>query len=121
MTTILLVEDNELIREMLSRRLTKRGFELLLAADGRQGMDLARQHLPDLILMDIGLPEVDGCEATRTLKADPATSSIPLIILTAHATTDEREQALKSGCDDFATKPIDFPQLLKSIESFLTR
>ena len=119
MTTILLVEDNELIREMLTRRLSKRGYDVLVAADGREGMNAAKQQLPDLILMDVGLPEIDGCEATRRLKADPATSGIPLIILTAHATTGEREQAMQAGCDDFATKPIDFPQLLKSIQALL--
>lgn len=121
MTTILLVEDNELIRDMLSRRLSKRGFEVLISTDGRVGIETAKQQQPDLILMDVGLPEVDGCEATRRLKADAETSPIPLIILTAHATTGERDQAIQAGCDDFATKPIDFPRLLESIQSLLNR
>ncbi len=121
MASILLVEDNELIRDMLSRRLKKRDFEVLVAVDGREGISKAKEHAPDLILMDIGLPEVNGCEATRVLKEDPTTSAIPLIILTAHATTDEREQALQAGCDDFATKPIDFPRLLENIQALLNR
>ena len=120
MTRILVVEDNEMIREMLSRRLRKRDFEVVMACDGREGITTAQQQQPDLILMDIGLPEVNGCEATRILKEDPATSRIPLIVLTAHATTGEREQALQAGCDDFATKPIDFPKLLESIQRLLS-
>ena len=121
MASILLVEDNELIRDMLSRRLKKKDFEVILAIDGREGISKAREHAPDLILMDIGLPEVNGCEATRVLKADPATSAIPLIILTAHATTDEREQAIEAGCDEFATKPIDFRRLIGTIDGLLNR
>ena len=121
MVKILLVEDNELIRDMLSRRLKKRDFDVIIAVDGREGVAKAKEQTPDLVLMDIGLPEINGCEATKMLKADPATSAIPLIILTAHATTDERERALQSGCDDFATKPIDFPRLLENIHALLNR
>lgn len=121
MPKILLVEDNELIRDMLSRRLQRKDFEMILAVDGREGISMAKEENPDLILMDIGLPEINGCEATRLLKGDSATSDIPLIILTAHATTDEREQALQAGCDDFATKPVDFPQLLDKIHVLLNR
>ena len=121
MATILLVEDNELIREMLKRRLEKRDLDVIVAVDGREGIRKANEQHPDLILMDIGLPEVNGCDATRTLKSDEATSAIPLIILTAHATTDEREQALQAGCDSFATKPIDFPKLLENIQTLLNR
>ena len=119
MPKILLVEDNELIRDMLSRRLKKRNFDVILAVDGREGIEKAHEESPDLILMDVGLPEIDGCQATRELKNDPETSGIPLIILTAHATTDERAQALEAGCDSFATKPIAFPQLLESIQKLL--
>ena len=121
MPKILLVEDNELIRDMLSRRLKKRDFEVVIAVDGREGIEKAHAESPDLILMDVGLPELNGCEATRELKSDRKTSGIPLIILTAHATTDEREQALAAGCDSFATKPIAFPQLLDSIQRLLSR
>ena len=121
MTKILLVEDNELIRDMLLRRLQKRNFEVVIAGDGRQGIAKAKDEAPDLILMDVGLPEINGCEATRLLKKDPETCDIPLIILTAHATTHEREQALQAGCDSFATKPIAFPQLLEDIQTLLSR
>jgi len=121
MAKILLVEDNELIRDMLSRRLQKRNFEVVLAVDGREGIAKAKEETPDLILMDVGLPEINGCEATRRLKADPETSGIPLIILTAHATTHEREEAMQAGCDSFATKPIAFSRLLADIETLLSR
>ena len=121
MPRILLVEDNELIREMLCRRLTKRNFEVSIACDGREGIAMAQEQIPDLILMDVGLPEVNGCEATKILKASPATAAIPLIVLTAHATTEEREQAIQAGCDEFATKPIDFPRLLDRIQTLLSR
>ena len=121
MAKILLVEDNELNRDMLSRRLTRKEFEVVMAVDGREGIAKAKHEAPDLILMDVGLPEVNGCEATRILKQDPETSLIPLIILTAHATNLEREQALEAGCDSFATKPIDFPRLIESIQELLNR
>ncbi len=121
MPKILLVEDNELIRDMLTRRLKKRDFDVIIAVDGREGINKAHQETPDLILMDVGLPEINGCQATRELKNDPATSGIPLIILTAHATTHERDQALQAGCDSFATKPIAFPQLLEIIQELLNR
>jgi CheY-like chemotaxis protein len=121
MARILLVEDNEMNRDMLSRRLVRRGFEVLLAVDGEQGMALATSAAPDLILMDMSLPVLDGWEATRRLKADGATRAIPVIALTAHALSGEREKALGAGCDDFDTKPIDLPRLLEKIEALLRR
>jgi CheY-like chemotaxis protein len=119
MPTILLVEDNEMNRDMLSRRLIRRGFEVLLAVDGEQGLALAASARPDLILMDMSLPVLDGWEATRQLKADSATHAIPVIALTAHALSGERERALEAGCDDFDTKPIDLPRLLEKIGALL--
>ena len=115
MTTILLIEDNEMNRDMLSRRLRRKGFELLSAADGISGIELARQELPDLILMDISLPVMDGLQATRQLKADVHTENIPIIALTAHAMSGDREKCLAAGCDDYATKPVEFPDLLSKI------
>lgn len=119
MTTLLLVEDNEMNRDMLSRRLEKRGFTVRLAVDGAEGVALAKQALPDLILMDMSLPILDGWEATKALRADPATQRIPVIALTAHAMDGERSRALEAGCDDFDTKPVDLPRLLEKIERLL--
>jgi len=116
---ILLVEDNEMNRDMLSRRLQRRGYEVIVAVDGDQGLDLARQETPDLILMDMSLPGVDGWEATRRLKDAPETESIPIIALTAHAMSSDRDKALEAGCDDYDTKPIELPRLLSKIETFL--
>ena len=119
MAKILLVEDNEMNRDMLSRRLQRRGYEVIVAVDGDQGLDLARQETPDLILMDMSLPGVDGWEATRRLKDAPETESIPIIALTAHAMSSDRDKALEAGCDDYDTKPIELPRLLSKIETFL--
>ena len=116
---ILLVEDNEMNRDMLSRRLIRRKFEVLIATDGQQGIDMARQHQPDLILMDMSLPVIDGWEATRQLKADPRCASIPVIALTAHAMAGDRERTLQAGCDDYDTKPVELPRLLDKIAAFL--
>jgi two-component system cell cycle response regulator DivK len=119
MPRILLVEDNEMNRDMLSRRLERRDFEVLIAVDGREGVEKADNELPDLILMDMSLPEIDGWEATRQLKADEKTSSIPVIALTAHAMAGDREKALEAGCDDYDSKPVDFKRLLSKIEALL--
>lgn len=119
MRTILLVEDNEMNRDMLSRRLERKGFRVLLAMDGRGGMEMANVHAPDLVLMDMSLPVLDGWEATRLLKAAPATRGIPVIALTAHAMSGDRERALEAGCDDYDTKPIELPRLLEKIEALL--
>ena len=119
MAKILLVEDNEMNRDMLSRRLARKGFELELAADGREGVEAARRSRPSLILMDVSLPEMDGLTATRILKGDPATTGIPIIALTANATVGDREQALAAGCDDFDTKPVDLNRLLEKIAAAL--
>lgn len=116
---ILLVEDNEMNRDMLSRRLTKRGFNVVIAVDGREGIDLTTKELPDVILMDMSLPEIDGWEATKRIKATASTKHIPLIALTAHAMAGDREKALQAGCDDYDTKPIDFQRLLEKIEKAL--
>src|ERR687885_2378853 len=118
---ILLVEDNEMNRDMLSRRLARRGYDMALAVDGGQGVELARLEAPDLILMDMSLPVLDGWEATRQLKAAPETRHIPIIALTAHAMSGDREQALAAGCDDYDTKPIELPRLLGKIEALLGR
>ena len=119
MPRILLVEDNELNRDMLTRRLERRGFEVLSAGDGAEGVALARSTAPDLVLMDMSLPVLDGWEATRRLKADPATGRIPVIALTAHAMSGDREQAMAAGCDDFDTKPVELPRLLEKIGALL--
>ncbi|MFW6063423.1 MAG: response regulator [Chloroflexota bacterium] len=119
MTTILLVEDNELNRDMLSRRLKRAGFTVITAEDGEQGIVRAREQEPDLILMDMSLPVLDGWEASRRLKGDGATQAIPIIALTAHAMAGDRQQALDAGCDDYDTKPIDFRRLLGKIEQFV--
>jgi len=116
---ILLVEDNEMNRDMLSRRLERRGYEVVVAVDGEEGVARARAELPDLVLMDMSLPVLDGWEATRQLKAAPETKSIPVVALTAHAMAGDREKALEAGCDDFDTKPIDLPRLLGKVESLL--
>jgi CheY-like chemotaxis protein len=121
MTKILLVEDNEMNRDMLSRRLVRRGYEVVVAVDGREGVAKARAEAPALILMDMSLPVLDGWEATRELRADPATRSIPVIALTAHAMAGDREKALAVGCDDFDTKPIELERLLGKIEALLAR
>ncbi len=119
MKRILIVEDNDLNRDVLSRRLMARGYDVLQAADGHECLTLAGHGQPDLILMDLGMPEVDGWECTRRLKSDPATSAIPIIALTAHAMRGDREKALAAGCDEFDTKPIDFGGLLKKMEHLL--
>jgi two-component system cell cycle response regulator DivK len=119
MAKILLVEDNEMNRDMLSRRLARRGHEVVCAVDGAEGLELARSENPALILMDMSLPVVDGWEATRRLKADPATCAIPLIALTAHAMSDDRERAMTAGCDDYDTKPVEFPRLVAKIDALL--
>jgi len=119
MKKLLLVEDNEMNRDMLSRRLERRGFEVIIAIDGQQGIAAAREHKPDLILMDMSLPVLDGWESTRQLKADPCTQSIPVLALTAHAMAGERDKALAAGCNDYDTKPVDFTRLLGKIESLL--
>jgi two-component system cell cycle response regulator DivK len=119
MPKILIVEDNEDNRDSLSRRLQRRGFEVLLAPDGRAGLDTAKSEKPDLILMDMNMPELDGWEATRQIKADPALAHIPVIALTAHAMTGDRERALEAGCADYHTKPIELPTLLSQIEKVL--
>ena len=116
MVKILLVEDNEMNRDMLSRRLAKRGFEVVMAVDGAEGMSMARSAAPDLILMDMSLPVMDGWTATRVLKADAATRGIPVIGLTAHAMAGDREKCLEAGCDEYDTKPVDFPRLLEKIQ-----
>jgi two-component system cell cycle response regulator DivK len=121
MPKILLVENNELNRDMLSRRLQKRGYEVVLAVDGREGIALAQSEAPDLILMDMSLPVLDGWEATRQLKASPATRAIPVIALTAHAMSGDRETALAAGCDDFDTKPVELASLLEKVEALLAR
>jgi CheY-like chemotaxis protein len=121
MTKILLVEDNEMNRDMLSRRLQKQGYEVVLAVDGEEGLAKAQSDSPALILMDMSLPGVDGWEATRRLKAAPQTQKIPIIALTAHAMTDDRDKALAAGCDDFDTKPVELPRLLSKIQALLGR
>jgi CheY-like chemotaxis protein len=120
-TTILVVEDNEASRDALSRRLARRGYRIVLAVDGLEAVSIGRSVRPDLILMDLGLPGIDGWEATRQLKSDPATSQIPIIVLSAHAMTNDRDLALAAGGDDFDTKPVRFQQLLEKIEALLAR
>lgn len=121
MPKILLVEDNEMNRDMLSRRLIRRGFEVSIAVDGQQGVDMATADRPDLILMDISLPVLDGWEATRRIKAGEATKGIPVIALTAYAEPEDRAQATAAGCDDFDTKPIDLERLIPKIQALLAR
>jgi two-component system, cell cycle response regulator DivK len=117
---VLLVEDNEMNRDMLSRRLERRGYQVVIAVDGQQGVDIARSEAPDLILMDMSLPVLDGWEATRQLKAAPETRAIPIIALTAHAMSSDRGKALAAGSDDYDTKPIELPRLLEKIEALLS-
>jgi CheY-like chemotaxis protein len=119
MPRLLYVEDNEMNRDMLSRRLRRRGFEVLMAADGEQGVAMATAERPDLILMDMSLPVLDGWEATRRLKAAPDTASIPVIGLTAHAMATDRDKCLEAGCDDYDTKPVELERLLEKIERLL--
>lgn len=119
MSKILLVEDNEMNRDMLTRRLERKGFQVLIAVDGRQGVERALSEIPDLILMDLSLPEMDGREVTRHLKAQETTRSIPIIALTAHAMAGDREKAIDAGCDDYDTKPVDLARLLSKIQALL--
>ena len=119
MKKILLVEDNELNRDMLSRRLQKRGYEIVMAVDGEAGVKMAQTEAPGLILMDMSLPGIDGWEATRRIKAAAQTRHIPIVALTAHALPGEREKAFAAGCDEFDTKPIDLPRLLQKIETLM--
>jgi two-component system cell cycle response regulator DivK len=119
MSKVLLVEDNEMNRDMLSRRLIRRGYEVVFAVDGKQGVDLARSEKPDIILMDMSLPVMDGWEATRLVKADEATRGVPVLGLTAHAMDGDREKAIEAGCDDYDTKPVEFERLVGKIERLL--
>ena len=119
MPRILLVEDNEMNRDMLSRRLQRKGYSVLIAEDGERGITMACTDIPDLVLMDISLPFIDGCEATRRLKANSRTCHIPVIVLTAHALVGDRDRAFAAGCDDYDTKPVDFGRLIEKIENFL--
>ena len=118
MSKILIVEDNEMNRDMLSRRLERKGFEVVMAEDGAKGVDMSKSESPDLILMDLSLPVMDGWEATSTIKADDSTKNIPIIVLTAHAMAGDREKALDAGADEYDTKPIDFKRLLGKIKDF---
>jgi CheY-like chemotaxis protein len=119
MSKLLLVEDNEMNRDMLSRRLQRKGYEVIVAVDGVEGLEMARNECPDLILMDMSLPLLDGWEATRRLKSAPETNTIPVLALTAHAITGDREKALDVGCDDYDTKPVEFSRLLGKIRELL--
>ena len=121
MAKILLVEDNDMNRDMLSRRLLRKGYEVVMALDGQQAVEMAAAEKPDLILMDMSLPVLDGWEATRRIKAAAETQGIPVIALTAHAMSGDREKALESGCDDYDTKPIDLPRLLEKMTAALGR
>ena len=121
MPKILIVEDNEMNLDMLSRRLNRRGYDITVARDGIQGIAAAKSEQPDLVLMDMGLPVVDGWEATRGLKAEPLTQAIPIIGLSAHAMPGDYERAMAVGCDDYDTKPVEFPRLLRKIEALLPR
>jgi CheY-like chemotaxis protein len=119
MKRVLIVEDNEVNRDVLSRRLVRRGFDVLLAFDGPQGIEMAQRHEPNLILLDLALPQIDGWECARRLKADAATERIPIIALSAHAMRGDRQRALEAGCDEFGTKPIDFAGLLQKMDRLL--
>jgi CheY-like chemotaxis protein len=119
MAKILLVEDNEMNRDMLARRLERRGYQVVVALDGAQGLQLAQAETPDLILMDMSLPVLDGWEATRQLKSQPATQAIPIIALTAHAMSGDRDKAIAVGCNDYDTKPIEFSRLMDKIQALL--
>jgi len=120
MTKILIVEDNEMNRDMLSRRLERKGFSIVMAEDGKKGVDMSISETPDLILMDLSLPIMDGWEATSTIKANPETKDIPIIVLTAHAMAGDREKALEAGADEYDTKPIEFKRLLGKIKDFIS-
>ena len=115
MPRILLVEDNEMNRDMLSRRLERRGFEVVIVIDGAEGVAKSKSEHPDLVLMDMSLPVMNGWEATRAIKADPATSSLPVIALTAHSMAGDREKAMEAGCDDYDVKPVELPRLLEKM------
>ena len=117
MTKVLLVEDNEMNRDMLSRRLKRKGFEVLIAVDGLEGVNMALSESPEIILLDMSLPVMDGWEAAGKLKSDPTTSSIPILALTAHAMEGDREKALEAGCDDYDTKPVNFKRLLEKMSA----
>lgn len=119
MAKVLLIEDNEMNRDMLSRRLIKRGYAVVMAIDGQQGIDMAVSEKPDIILLDMSLPVVDGWEAAKQMKANPASAAVPLIALTAHAMASDRERAISAGCDDFDTKPVELPRLLAKMETLL--
>lgn len=121
MPKILLVEDNEMNRDMLSRRLERRGFTVVMAMDGAEGVAMAKSEVPDLILMDMSLPVIDGWEATKQVRADPTVAAIPVIALTAHAMPSDEQRARAAGCDDFDTKPIELPRLLEKIQAQLLR
>lgn len=121
MPKILLVEDNEMNRDMLSRRLERKGFQIVIAVDGGEGVAKAKSEKPDLILMDLSLPVMDGLQATTQIKADPETKPIPVLALTAHAMADDRAKALAAGCEDYDTKPIELPRLLEKIEKLLKK
>jgi two-component system, cell cycle response regulator DivK len=121
MPKILLVEDNEMNRDMLSRRLERKGYQVVIAIDGEQGVAMAGTEMPDLILMDMSLPVIDGWEATRRIKGDPAVRATPVIALTAHAMAGDQEKCVAAGCDDYDTKPVDLPRLLGKIETLLQR
>ena len=119
MPKILIVEDNEMNRDMLSRRLARQGFEIVLAVDGKQGVEAAGKEMPDLILMDMSLPVMNGWEATEKVKSNPATRDIPVIALTAHAMSEDRDKCIAAGCNDFDTKPVDLPRLLEKIKALI--
>ena len=119
MTKILIVEDNEMNRDMLSRRLERKGFSIVMAEDGKKGVDMSKSENPDIILMDLSLPVMDGWEVTSTIKGDPRTKDIPIIVLTAHAMAGDREKALEAGADEYDTKPIEFKRLLGKIKDFI--
>ena len=121
MPRILLVEDNELNRDMLSRRLQRKGFEVVVALDGQQGVDMTRSEQPDLVLMDLSLPILDGWDATRSIKSDAETKHVPVIAITAHAMAGDKERAFEAGCDDYDTKPVDLTRLLVKIDALLQR
>ena len=119
MTKVLLVEDNEMNRDMLSRRLNRRGYDVVFAVDGQQGLEVARSEKPDIIIMDLSLPVMDGWEATRRVKSDDALRNVPVIALTAHTMSGDRERALEAGCDDYDTKPVELDRLIGKIERLL--
>ena len=119
MSKILIVEDNEMNRDMLSRRLERKGYDVVMAEDGKKGVDMSKSENPDLILMDLSLPVMDGQEATSTIKGNEETKKIPIIVLTAHAMAGDREKALDAGADEYDTKPIDFKRLLGKIKEFI--